>query len=54
MRLQRLTQADGGGSITIAEFSAQIALLRETLKADENAGRILNELEAWGKDLQYS
>ncbi|MEQ1814994.1 MAG: exodeoxyribonuclease I [Nitrosomonas sp.] len=53
-RLQRLTQVDGGGSITIAEFSAQIALLRETLKADENAGRIMNELEAWGKDLQYS
>ncbi len=51
MRLLRLTQGDGGGSITFAEFSAQIVLLREAHKTDENAERILDELEGWGKDL---
>ncbi|MDP1550237.1 MAG: hypothetical protein Q8L97_08775 [Nitrosomonas sp.] len=50
-RLQRLTQGNGGGSITFAEFSGQIALLRETLKADESAGRILDALEKWGANL---
>ena len=50
MRLQRLTQGDGGGSIIFAEFAAQIALLRETLKADENARQILDALDMWGKD----
>lgn len=54
MRLQRLTQANGGGSITFDEFSAQIALLRESYKADEKAKRILNELEAWGSNLMDS
>lgn len=54
LRLQRLTQANGGGSITFDEFSAQIALLREPYKADENAKRILNELAAWGNNLMDS
>lgn len=49
MRLQRLTQGDGGGSITLDEYSAKITFLRETYKTDENARQILNELEAWGK-----
>jgi exodeoxyribonuclease-1 len=48
IRLQRLMQGDGGGSITLAEFSAQIALLRETHKTDRNAQQILAALEAWG------
>ncbi|WP_196768004.1 hypothetical protein, partial [Streptobacillus moniliformis] len=48
MRLHRLTQSDDGGSITFAEFSEQIALLREAHKADENAQQILDALEAWG------
>lgn len=51
IRLQRLMQGNGGGSITLAEFSAQIALLRETYKAGESARQILDELEVWGKDL---
>ncbi len=51
MRLQRLTQGDGSGSITIAEFAAQIVLLRETHKADQNAWRILDQLNAWCKNL---
>ena len=51
MRRQRLTQGTGGGSITFAEFSAQIALLREAHKTNGNAGQILDTLEMWGKDL---
>ncbi|WP_292993663.1 exodeoxyribonuclease I [Nitrosomonas sp.] len=51
MRLQRLTQGEGGRSIIFSEFSVQIALLREAHKTDGNAGRILDELEGWGKDL---
>ncbi|MBP6058442.1 MAG: exodeoxyribonuclease I [Nitrosomonas sp.] len=46
-RLQRLTQGTGGRSLTLIEFSVQIAVLRETHKTDENAQKILNALEAW-------
>lgn len=51
MRLKRLTQKEGGESIIIAEFMAQIGLLREANTADARAGQILDELEVWGKDL---
>lgn len=51
MCLQRLTQDNGSGNITFSEFSTQIALLRDASKTDENARRILDELEAWGKNL---
>lgn len=51
MRLQRLTQGNGGGGITFADFSAQITLLRDKNKENENALQILNALEAWGKNL---
>lgn len=50
LRVQRLTQGSGG-SITFDEFSAQIALLRGTYKADESARQILNELEVWSRHL---
>lgn len=49
MRLQRLTQ-DGGGGMTFTEFTAQIALLRNTY-TDANAWQLLDTLEAWGKNL---
>ena len=51
MRLQRLTQSSSGG-ITFAEFSAQIAVLCEAHKTDEDVKRILCALELWGKKLQ--
>ncbi|PXX16513.1 exodeoxyribonuclease I subunit C [Nitrosomonas ureae] len=51
MRLQRLTQADGGGSITFDEFSTLIALLREARNTDKQAEQILNAVEDWGHDL---
>ena len=51
MRLKRLTQDNGGGSITFTDFSAQITLLRDKNKDNENAQQILNALEAWGKNL---
>lgn len=50
-RLQRLMQSDDDRSITFAEFSAQIVLLREAHKADTNAEQILDALEMWSKDL---
>jgi exodeoxyribonuclease-1 len=50
IRLQRLTQGSGGGSITLNELAAKITLLRET-KTDENARQVLNALEAWGMEL---
>jgi len=54
MRLQRLTQTDGGGNITFDEFSTQIALLRETGKDDQQVERILDAVENWGHDLLVS
>lgn len=54
IRLQRLMQGDGGGSITLAEFSAQIALLREAHKVDQDAGWLLDELESWSTNLLHS
>lgn len=51
MCLQRLTQVTGGANITFAEFSAQIGLLRNASITDENARRILDDLEAWSKKL---
>lgn len=48
--VQRLTQGSGG-SITFAEFSAQIAVLREAHKTDEDAQQILKALEIWSNDL---
>jgi exodeoxyribonuclease-1 len=50
-RLQRLTQNNARGSITFAEFSTQIEQLRATHGRDARAGRLLDTLEAWGKDL---
>ncbi|MEI2657753.1 MAG: hypothetical protein V9G16_11635 [Nitrosomonas sp.] len=51
MCLKRITQSDGGGNITLTEFTAQIALLRETYKTDECAKRIMDDLEHWCNNL---
>jgi exodeoxyribonuclease-1 len=51
IRLQRLTQSDGGRSITLAEFSAQIASLRKAGNMDANAQQVLAALDLWSKDL---
>ena len=51
MRLQRLMQGDGGGGITLHELTAKITLLRETYKTDEDAGRILDALDAWSRKI---
>lgn len=47
----RLRDADGGGSITVAEYHERIALLRGEREGDTDAQRILDEMEWWGKDL---
>lgn len=51
LRNQRLTQNNAGGSITFAEFSAQIAQLRATHGRNAQVRQLLDALEAWGKDL---
>ncbi|MBV6447621.1 exodeoxyribonuclease I [Nitrosomonas sp.] len=51
MRLQRLLQGGGGGSMTLHELTAKITLLRETYKTDEDAGRILDALDAWSRKI---
>ncbi|MGV8712612.1 MAG: exodeoxyribonuclease I [Nitrosomonas sp.] len=51
IRLRRLTQRNGGGSIISEEFFAHITTLRETYKTDESAQHILHELEHWGNEL---
>ena len=51
MRLKRLMQQDGSGSLTLAEFTAQIGLLRQAHKTDKNVKQILDRLEGWGTDL---
>lgn len=51
MRLQRLTQGDGGGSIALNELAAKITELRETYKTDEDARQILDALNAWSREI---
>jgi len=47
IRLRCLTQINGGRSMTLTEFSTQIALLRESHKTDGSVQQILEALEAW-------
>jgi len=54
MRLQRLMQGNGGGSITYAGFADQLAVLRDMHKDHVHAQQILEALEAWGKDVVNS
>lgn len=50
-RRQRLTEENGGGSITLKEFSDQILMLRDQYKNQDNAQVILDEIDAWAKML---
>ncbi|MBA2484276.1 MAG: exodeoxyribonuclease I [Nitrosomonas sp.] len=50
-RRQRLTEENGGGSITVKEFSDQITKLRNQYKNHDNAQVILDEIDAWAKKL---
>lgn len=54
IRLQRLMQGNGGGSITYADFTDQLAVLRDMHKDHVHAQQILEALEAWGKDVVNS
>ncbi len=49
--LKRLTQEGQGGSITMAEFMAQIARLRVIHVENIYVMQLLDEVEAWGKGL---
>ncbi|MCE7915061.1 MAG: exodeoxyribonuclease I [Nitrosomonas sp. PRO4] len=50
-RLNRLTQQDGSGTITVEEFVARIELLRTDCKSDKWTMQIANDLESWCNEL---
>ncbi|MDP1558908.1 MAG: exodeoxyribonuclease I [Nitrosomonas sp.] len=54
IRQRRLQEPDGGGSITLKEFSDRVALLHEQYKNNKNAQEILRALEAWREKLLES
>lgn len=51
LRRLRLQDEDGGGSITLNDYSARIVVLRSEHEGDPDASRILDALEAWGGGL---
>ena len=53
-RRHRLQDTDGGGSITLNDYSERIALLRAERESDADALRILNAMEAWGREMLKS
>lgn len=50
-RMRRLQEPDGGGSITLQEFSDTLTALHDQYKNDNNALKILNALNMWQKKL---
>jgi exodeoxyribonuclease-1 len=50
-RRHRLQDADGGGSITLKEYSERIAMLRGEREGDADAQRVLDALETWSREL---
>jgi exodeoxyribonuclease-1 len=50
-RTHRLQDADGGGSITMHDYYQRIAMLRDARVDDAEALKILDAMEAWGRDL---
>lgn len=50
-RLKRLDEPDGGGSITIQEFTDTVISLRDQYKDDNDALAILDAMDAWKKNL---
>lgn len=53
-RRHRLQNADGGGSITLAEYHERIALLRVEREGDTAAQRVLDAMDEWGEGLLHS
>jgi len=51
---QRLTQLDGGNSVTFKEYTEQINLLRTEKNDNKQAQAILDALDAWGNFLLNS
>jgi exodeoxyribonuclease I len=54
LRHQRLTEEDGGGSITAKEFSDRVCQLRNQYQDYGNSQQILDEIDAWRKKLLES
>jgi exodeoxyribonuclease I len=51
LRHQRLTEEDGGGSITATEFFNQVSQLRNQYENRDSALEILDAVDAWAKKL---
>jgi len=54
LRHRRLTEEDGGGSITVKEFSDQVSQLRNQYQDHVNSQQILDEIDTWRKKLLES
>jgi len=50
-RRHRLQDADGGGSITLAEYHERIAQLRGEREGDTAEQRILDAMDEWGEGM---
>ncbi len=46
--IHRIQDADGGGSITLKDYYARIALLRDEREGNMDVQKILDALEEWG------
>lgn len=51
LRIRRLTEEKGGGSITAKALSERLIQLRNQYKNQHNAQEILNAVDAWAKNL---
>ena len=54
LRHRRLTEEDGGGSITAKEFSNQVSQLRNQYQDHKDSQQILDEIDTWRKKLLES
>jgi exodeoxyribonuclease-1 len=50
-RLERLTEPDGGGSITVDTYQARLTELRSETAGDQRRRALLDELEAWAEQV---
>jgi len=54
LRHRRLTEEDGGGSITAKEFSGHVSQLRDQYQDHKDSQQILDEIDTWRKKLLES
>ncbi len=54
LRQKRLNEVEGGGSITLQDFSTQITLLRNEHKGNVSAQQILDAMDSWKDNIMVS